>query len=47
MTSALASLTFALALLFYGASSALFFTEVARHRGKGALLQLATSVGLG
>ena len=37
MTSALGSLTFALALLFYGASSALFFTEVARHRGRGAL----------
>jgi ABC-type uncharacterized transport system permease subunit len=36
MTSALASLTFALALLFYIASSALFFTEVARHRGKGS-----------
>lgn len=37
MTTALASLTFALAILFYGASSALFFTEVARHKGKGSL----------
>ncbi|NUQ73410.1 MAG: cytochrome c biogenesis protein CcsA [Polyangiaceae bacterium] len=36
MTSALAGLTFTFALFFYGASSALFFTEIARHRGKSA-----------
>ncbi len=36
MTPALGSLTFALALFFYGASSALYFTEVARYRGKAS-----------
>jgi ABC-type uncharacterized transport system permease subunit len=34
MTPALASITFALAILLYGASSVLYFLEVARHRSK-------------
>jgi ABC-type uncharacterized transport system permease subunit len=35
MTPVLAKATFALALLFYGGSSMLYFFEVARHRAKG------------
>ena len=35
MTQALSAMTFGIALLFYGAASALFYLEIARLRGSG------------
>lgn len=36
MTAVLSKMSFALALVLYGTASALFFLDIARHRGRGA-----------
>lgn len=47
MITALSLVTFALSLAFYGASSALFFSEVARRRVRGPLAGTSASLGAG